>query len=266
MFFALPNLISSEATPCVPWEFKGLDLIPPAAVANKSERTRWLQNPETRFNCYSAFEGVNPLLRVKGPSGSEEGNPPVSMSALCADYDLPLSDGEIEPAIARMSIKPQWMERTLSGHVRLLWLFEEPISLPSFSFARFLLQEIKNFLPVQHLAGLDEPALVAPEKYWTNGCKWKRISETPVSKGLLKGFLIEISPKFGWDAPEFGPTIPLDVAGAELRKKFPRFSSWPGEFILGAQGPTFWVDGSASPLSATVRATGMQTFAPLPRN
>src|SRR5262249_2114926 len=45
-----------------------------------------------------------------------------------------------------------------------------------------------------------------------------------------------------------------------LSEKYPRFSEWPSEFTLNSQGPTFWVEGSHSPMSAIVRETGMQTF------
>lgn len=261
MFFALPNLVSSETTPCVPWDFTRLDLVPPRAIPDKAFRTSWLQNRETVFQCYSAFEGLNPGLRLKGPTGADEGNPPVKMHGLVADYDLKLSAEEVHMSIARMPIRPNWYEVSLSKNARLIWLFEEPILLPSFLFTVFLLQKICDILPVRAMAGLDEPALTAPEKYYTAGCVWHKISDAPVPKDLLHGFLVEVSKKFEWAASgEFGPTIPLDVVAGELRKKFTRFASWPSDFILGSQGPSFWVDGSASPLSATVRSTGMQTF------
>lgn len=259
MFF-LKNLSSSEVHRGDPWDFTRLDLVPPRAITDKAARTAWMLLPSTEYHAYSMFEGTNPALRIKGPSGIEEGNPPIKCCGIAADYDLPLSDSEIETGVARMAIKPNWLERTLSGNARLLFLFESPISLPSYSFAVFLLKKIQDFLPLQQLAGLDVPALTAPERYFTNGAKWKALSATPVSGDLIRAFLIEVSKRFEWGAPEIGPTIPLDVAAAELKKKYPRFSEW-GTFELGSQGTTFWVDGSTSPLSAIVRSSGIQTFA-----
>lgn len=258
--FSIPNLVSTEASPCIPWDFKGRDLVPLDAFKDKSARTRWMQNPETAYQAYTMFEGVNLRLRLKGPSAGDEGNPPAKCHGIAADYDIALTAAEIEAGLARMPIRPTWIETTLSGNTRLLWVFEEPVALPSYSFAIFFLKNICDFLPVKQLAGLDENALLACDRMYTNGGEWKPISTTPVSKDLLRGFLIEISSKFGWDAPEFGPTIPMDVAAAELRKKFPAFS-WPGAFSLGSAGPSFWVSGSTSPLSAIVRESGLQTFA-----
>lgn len=259
--FYLKNLTSTEVHRGTPWEFMRRDLVPARAFSDKSARTAWLQKTETDFHCYSLFEGLNPAIRIRGASSADEGNAPIKCYGVAADYDLKLSDAEIEAGIARMSIKPSWLETTLSGNARLVFLFETPISLPSYSFTVFLLKKICDLLPLRQLAGLDEPALTAPERYYTNGCTWKQISTTPVSGDLIRAFLVGISPKFEWTGPEFGPTIPLDVAAAELRKKFPQFANWPGPFELGSSGPSFWVSGSDSPLSAIVRISGIQTFA-----
>lgn len=259
-FFALKNLGTRSTEPCVPWEFTRLDLVPPKCLADKSARTAWMLLPATEFNAYSGFEGLNANQRVKASASGDEGNPPLMQHAFVADIDFPLSDVEVRAALSRMKIAPNWLERSLSGNWRMVWLFEKPVLFPSYDFAVFWLSKLEDIIPFRQVAGVDEGAITAPERYYTNGCVWEKLHDAPVPHTLLLGQLQAVSAKFNWSGPELGVTIPLDAVADELRKKFPRFSEWPVDFTLDSQGPSFWIDNSVSPKSAIVRATGMQTF------
>jgi hypothetical protein len=111
------------------------------------------------------------------------------------------------------------------------------------------------------MAGLDEGAFKAPERTYTNGCRWMKVTNERISYAKLFGTYITFSHKFDFSGPEFGFAIPLDKVAPQLAKKYPGFASWPGDFALDAQGPSFWVDGSTSTKSAIVRQGGMQTYA-----
>lgn len=259
--FAISNLTTTEIFRCIPWEFTGNAEVPAAAIKDKAFRTAWMQNPTTKYEAYSLFEGVNPGSRVKSSSSTEEGNDPREMYGLVADYDFKLGDAEIQAGLTRMPIMPNWHETSLSSNARMLWLFEKPILLHSYSFAVFFLQHIHELLPVKQLAGLDEGALHAPDRYYTNGGIWKHIQPTPVPHAQLMGFLVKIAKKYDWRGPENGPIVPTDAIAPELHKKYPRFSEWPGKFEVGGQGPSFWIEGSESPKSALVQETGIYTFA-----
>ena len=102
------------------------------------------------------------------------------------------------------------------------------------------------------LAGLDEGALFAPDRYFTNGGIWNKISDAPVPHPQLMGFLVKMAKKYDWRGPENGPIVPPEAAAIELHKKYPRFSEWPGKFDVGGHGPSFWIEGSESPKSAIV--------------
>ena len=83
-----------------------------------------------------------------------------------------------------------------------------------------------------------------------------------MSAGLTHGCVVEVSSKHVWRKDSGSVEIPLPVVAAELAKKFPSFPNcWPGDFVEGSQGPTFWVEGSTSPKSAVVKPTGLFTFA-----
>lgn len=262
MFF-LKNLSSSSVTKGPPWEFTALDRVPADARGKdgKKARNEWATAPLTDFHCYSLFEGVNCSARISGPSQTDEGNPPVYTHGLAVDYDQPLTDAEITAGLARMgTLAPNWRETTLSGNCRLLWMFSQPVPLPSYRFAVAWQESLADILPFRNLAGIDEGALKAPERYFTNGCVWQKLNPLPVPWALLVGHLVKVSQKFDFKGPDFGVSIPLEVVAEQLRQRYPEFSSWPGDFSLDSQGPTFWVSGSTSPKSAIVRETGIQTF------
>ena len=262
--FAAKNLSSVEMFPTVPWEFTRSEEIPSFVLGKDGKKARheWVLNPKTEWNVYTLFEGVNPNLRIRAGNGKDdEGNPPHAADGLAVDYDLPLTEIEIAAALARMDILPNWIETTMSGHVRMVWLFERAILFPSYAFAAGFMPFLASVIPFRQLAGIDEGALKAPERLFTNGARWKHVSDKKVSYNRLLGALMEYSRKFDWKGRDFGLEIPLTLLADELRKHYPRFASWPGEFALGSQGPSFWVDGSVSEKSAIVRETGIQTFA-----
>lgn len=256
----LRNLSSVEVFDGDPWDFKG---VPPEEVrADKGKRDAWISSPETDWNCWSAYEGIIGNLRLRGGADGED-NPPLLMHGLVSDHDTPTTLEDVHAAIKTMGeIKPNWVEFTLSGHARLLFLFEEPVKFPSRRFAISFLKKIDTLISFDRLPGLDKPALTTPEKLWTNSGNWTPLSSVLVPAAQLRGYILRIAERFDWKTPDLGKVaVSMDRLADELRKKFPKFREWPGEFVVGSQGPTFFVDGSTSPKSAIVRDTGMHTFA-----
>jgi hypothetical protein len=186
----------------------------------------------------------------------------VACSGEVGDYDVATPKEQVFAYIESCTTKPNWVERTLSGHWRLVWLFERPLRFPSHSFAVFFQEKFSEFAfdPSGILPGFDGPAWKAPERMWTNSGEWYHIHDTPIPASVTTGWLVKASEKFNFDQRDFGARIPVEELREPLAKKYPRFAEWPGDFVLGAQGPTFWVEASKSPKSAIVRETGMQTF------
>src|SRR5262245_11151798 len=138
--FYLKNLTSTETHRGKPWEFTSLELVPEKCRGKdgKPARTEWITNPNTDFHVYSMFEGVNPNARVKAPVKDNEGNPVVYMHGLAVDYDTPFDPVEFQRGLDRIedkSLHPNWVEITLSGNFRLIWLFKEPLPIPAQAFA-----------------------------------------------------------------------------------------------------------------------------------
>ncbi len=258
----LKNLSSTECFDALkPWRFISLGDVPNEAFTDKGFRDSWINNPETSFNVYSLYEGTQKNLRLRSSKAGEDDNPPLVMTGLAVDYDATISVWDVAKALPLMGdCPPTWFEQTLSGNGRLIWQFSEPIRIPSRKFLLKLLEKFPTLIPVTKLPMLDEGAFKAPERYYTNGCRWHLLSRQKIPASRLRGFILKVSEKFDWTSKEFGKATNLPDVAAECRRVFPRFSEWPGEFSLGAQGPSFWIDGSTSPKSALVRETGMQTF------
>ena len=213
---------------------------------------------------YSGCEGINPSLRIADPKGTDEGNPVVKIHAFVADIDAPVSEQELAAGIARLgTLVPNYYEKTLSGNARLLWLFEKPLLVPNTRFAvEFLKLAMQKGRFEQVAAAFDKPAWETPNRYYTNSGDWRQIDvNVRIPYDLLQGWLFETAEKHAWKKDRGSLEIPLPIVWEEMQKRFPGAAGvWPGDFAEGAQGPSFWVQGSASPKSAIVKTTGMYTF------
>lgn len=258
---ALPNLVSSTTSPCCPWQWNAT---PPAEVKGKDgkkARDAWINDPKTVWQVYSLWEGLNESQRISKPKAGGEGNPPFKCYGLAGDYDAPISDDELAAGIARLpeQFTPAYFERTLSGNGRALWIFEEPVTVPSRDFAVAFLNHVLSVVKLEMFAlGFDRPAFVEPNRYYTNSGDWYEVDAARrIPKGLVQGWVMEVARKFKWEKHDI--VVPLPVVWAELQKRYPNHN-WEGDFIEEAQGPSFFIEGSTSPKSAIVKQTGMFTF------
>lgn len=253
MFLAATNLVSDSMAPCVPWEFKIEAEISLQIRKDKVSRQDWYKTETTKHQFYTGIEPLNPNLRV-----SKENNPPRTINALVADYDLPITDERAKEVIASMPIKPTYIERSLGGNLRLIWILAVPIRTDSYALCAFILDKAVKWLSLGLLPGLDEQAFKSPTRLYCNGGAWKATGHKPVSETITQPFLVEVAKKFRFPEKE-ETTIPLDIVLAELKKKYT--FEWPTEFALESTGPTFWAEGSTSTNSAIVKSGGMYSFA-----
>lgn len=252
----LRNLASSNTHAGVlPWEWD--TPIPDALRADKKARSDWATNPDTVWHCYNGFEGLNETLRV-----NRDSNPPHLMHALVVDYDAPWTEAGLQASVAKIQFAPQWLENTASEHARLLWVFERPLKLPGYEFARDFQISLAARLRAETIfPGLDHGALKAPERNMTNSGDWYDLGAKRVPQAVLQGWLVEFAMVQKCEGREWGEELPFDRLIELLRAKYPRFNTWEGDFEPGATGPSFWVDGSSSPKSAIVKPGGMFSFA-----
>lgn len=252
-FYAVRNLTEQTIAPCEPWSFKPETEIPAQVRGCKQDRQQWYRTKSTEHNFYTAVEPANPNIRP-----SKE-NPPRLLHGIVADYDIAIPEARIDEAIDAMKIKPAWVERSLGGNARLVWVFPRPLLVEDTIFACAVLEAVESWLGLSLLPGLDGPALRDPNRLYCNGGTWRETGFGPVEETALQAFFVNTGRKHRFKGAESGSIIPLDVVEKELQAKYPGFV-WPGEFALESQGPSFWLAASTSPLSAVVKPEGFFTF------
>ena len=253
MFFAAPNLVGLSVSPSEPWLFAATEKISAQVRSVKEDRQAWYQNTSTSHNFYSAIEGVNPNVRV-----SKE-NPPRFIHGFPADYDIKIPAERIVEAIAAMEVKPTWIEISLGGNFRLVWVLQQPIPVEDRDFCTAILQEAHDWLKLDLLPGLDRKAFEETSRLYCNGCDWKPTGFGPVPVEKSQAFFVECGKRFRFKGGD-DELVPLDLVEKAVKEKYSNFN-WPSDFTLDSQGPSFWIPESVSPLSAIVKPGGMFTFA-----
>ena len=255
MFRYSRNLLDQTMlTDVAPWDFSATENITAQIRHDKQSRQEWYNTISTQHYFYTLIEAHNPNQRVS----QNANNPPKLIHGITADYDIKLSDERVNEAIESLKIKPAYVERSLGNCVRLIWTFPRPIPVDDYDFCTFVLQRAIKWLNLGILPSLDEGAVTSPSRQFCNGCQWRATGHGPVPEAELQAFFVSCGNDFRFKATD--PTeIPLDIVEKALREKYPNFN-WPGDFTLESQGPSFWVEGSTSPLSAIVKKDGIFTF------
>lgn len=253
MIFSARNLTERTVAPCLPWEFVQTADITLQIRHDKEDRQYWYQTQETRHSFYTTIEAANPNQRA-----SREDNPPKALHGIVADFDIKLEEAKIDEAVAAMPLKPSWVERSLGGNARLVWLFPKPLPVESYDFCVALLQASQAWLKMDLLAGLDGPALSDPARLFCNGCVWRETGHGPINEAALQAFFVETGKKFRFVSGD-GVEIPLDRIEKGLREKFPHFC-WPSDFVPESSGPSFWIPASQSSNSAILKPDGFFSF------
>lgn len=251
-FFHVTNLTQRVLkNEILPWNFELVNEIPESVRTSKEARQVWYHTPDTQHHFYTAVQPANENIRP-----SKE-NPARMLHGIVADYDVVIPDARIDEAVGDMKIKPAWIERSLGGHSRLVWVFPRPLMVDDNQFAGALLSASEKWLSLQSLPGLDAPALRDPMRLYCNGASWRETGAGPIQETALQAFFVEVGQAHRFNGAE--TSIPLDIVEKELHAKYPGFS-WPGEFALESKGPSWWIADSVSPMSAIVKPEGMFTF------
>lgn len=242
---------SGEMKEGYPWEFKPTAEQEYIATLSKSKRREAVLKPGA-WNVYSVVRGVSRLARV-----SKE-NPPAALRGIVADYDAPTGEAEVARIMAykikQAEFFPHWMEKTLSGNWRLLWLFERELLVPDEEFCRRMIEEcLKTFQATNLLSSYDQKS-AEPQQVWTNGTEWKPVNKIPLSWDMVFGIACKVSSAVDrGDAP-----IPYEVLYQEIEKRWP--GRWKETFDLDHQGVRFWDPKADNPAGCRVKPDGMQCF------
>jgi len=250
--FAISNLSEQSVIRCEPWCKPNVDY---SRFANKEIFRKWCVDKSTNHIFYSAYEGLGSNIRIS------QNNPPVRMYGLVVDYDATF-EGEPFIQIAKVvsnHLLPTRYSKTFSNHLRVVWLFEEPIFFYNIEVHNRFIERLTRELKLKKLfPGLDEPALKEYAKYYELGNSWVKVSDNVISKHVLSRWIEDASQKIQWAKPS--EKIPIETLRAEGEKQFP--GRWPGGweyFDYGVRGVRFW-EPDADALAVIIRESGCQCF------
>lgn len=252
-FFNAPNLLTAELTEAAPWEFAPTpEALAEVRAMKKNKRREWIVQPATRWNVYTAMRGVNRRQRV----GKE--NAPGALCGLVVDYDHMTM--EIEAVrkllgnIKEPKFVPNFIEKSLGGNARLVWVFEREILIPNTAFANLLLKTLIDKLRADKLLPGYDAASEKPAEVWTNGGEWHVVNETPMPWETTFGIVCAVSAKSESASSE----IPLPIIHGEVERRFPK--RWKGPFELHNTGVRFWDDLADCLTGCQVKPDGMLCF------
>jgi hypothetical protein len=268
-YFSIPNLVTREIAQTF------TDPNDAALIANqagpgqteKEERRAWLASATTKTAILSLFEGLNPELRVS----NKEGNPVALVHGIIADYDA-TAPGTEEEQVAHVqdffadkpALTPSYLQKTPSGHFRLIWEFAEPCSMRG-TPEKFLPMFIQEFRKLVHMgsifAGLDEAALIKPSTYYDARGTWYRINQDPFSAADADGVFfstVRKSKSLGLSSELV--EIPMEAILDKLNERYP--GRWPVDipFVDGCRGPAVWDDTATNPTSTIYTTRGAYRF------
>jgi len=248
--YAIENLVSHTTRVAEPWGFENKAI---GRFSSKDEFLKYRKKPGTKHLHYSAFEGLDPLLRVT------DSNKAVLLHGLVVDYDATIAAEERGRVLDKVKIEfqPRWVSRTYSGGARLVWAFEEPVCIPSHEGARSFLKMARKKMKLGSIfPGLDEEALCNPSTYYEAGSEWERLSDDVIPRQLVWQWMAQSGEKLRWDRQY--PSIPIAKVAEEVERQYP--GKWQGLFELGCRGVRFWDATADNDTAAVIRESGMQCF------
>ena len=226
----IENLRSKKCTPCD--DMSKVSVNPKPTFKSKAEYREWCGKQTTKHCFYSLAEGLAPNSRIEGDNKIRR------VHGIAADYDAPVDWINVDNTInARCAgCMPSWRSKTQSGYVRVVFEFEEAISVPDFLYKGFM-RELKNSIGFHMIfAGYDVKS-ENPSQYFEIGKDWVSLGGS-VSPAVVQTALIKAAQS---NPPESKETsIPIEKIAQEVDKRFP--NRWVGDLEVGSRGPLFWID------------------------
>lgn len=248
--YRIPNLSSTLASPCTPWDG---DVKQPPSMAPEVAK-HWAIQSSTDGMFVSGFEGRAAAMRVT------RDNPAVKMHAFIADYDAQLSDKEFEEGLAvraKAGLKPMFAHRTPSGGARVIWTFESPMQIPPGLFPAFIRRVAKEVGAKRIFPGLDDNHTKS-EQYFAWYLPSTKIAVDSIrSVTLFSWFasVVDAEHKYRGEGPI---EIPMSKVRERVQEIFP--DKVVGQIEVGSRTNAFWSATSDNPTSCVVTPTGMVSF------
>lgn len=183
-------------------------------------------------------------------------NQAAAIGGLVLDYDATYNREYLRDQLAKVNpdLHPQYIEQSLGGNVRLMWVFHDWLPVINSAHATAVWKTFADLLKVDRLhPGLDESSW-NPAQRWTNGVLWEvcNTKHKHVPKATMMSCMVEAARKH--TTAESGE-IDLKIVAQEVEKRWP--GRWEGEFEVGAKGPRFWDEQADNPNGCLIKPDGV---------
>lgn len=233
---------------CSPWDWDTSDAdFEKVRKAPKARRRATVDS--VGWNIYTPVTGAIEMDPV-----SKE-NQAASVGGMVVDYDAKYNPEYLEGQLKKLdkSLWPQFVEESLSGNLRLVWVFDRKYSVVDSAHCQQVWEAFSKLIKVDHLhPGLDS-ASWNPAQRWTNGVTWRpQTDHKHVPSKVLMNLMVEVA---GRQKPEDDGSVDLKLIGTEVERRWP--GRWEGEFTDGAKGVRFWVETADNPNGCMLRPGGV---------
>ncbi len=250
-FYGFRDLRSSEATEVAPWNWRPT-VKQQEHVANAPKAARNQMLAKHGWLVYTPVRGTIPTSYV------EQSNPVAGVRGMVLDYDVTLIKGHLEKALSALpdTLLPQFVEQTLSGNFRLVWIFGRDVPVCDVSQVEMIWRALASRInPYELHPGLDS-ASFRPYQRWTAGDTWLAYSDhAHLPQETLAEVLWEVGKKY---RQEVKADLDLKKVEAEIQSRFP--GAWEGEFAIGVRGKRFWDDKADNPMGCMLKPDGFLCF------
>lgn len=251
-FLYLPNLVSSDLSKTEePWSVGDHKTRPKA----KPARQKWSKHKETKHAFISLVESKPWNVRVNSEAQA------VKVSGFLVDYDGHRPTKVDEDAdFEGFRAKPTYWYSTSDTGIRLVFLFEKPLFVPTNEFYTSLMQTISRDLSLANkFTGFDEKAFLDPCKYFDVGYDWFLVGDEDarVPHKLAEHWIQTVSARTKWDS--VSQEVPIDVVVKHLRPKYPDPGFDWDDVEAGFRCRRFW-DPNADAEGSIFRESGIQNY------
>lgn len=224
-FFCLSNLVSHEVK-----RRNIIDMEDEEKLPNKAAFRDWQSKFDTCSCFFNCVQGESPGERVS------TNNPPTFLHGIVADYDTRLSEDERQKMLADAKVKPVYISSSYSGGTHAVWLFENPLPIPSEAVGKEILNIARRELGLNNMFGpLDEKAYSLTQ-YLHRGWNWQQGGGSPIPSKKTYAWIAKALDKA--DLTSLGQEIPLEIVKEALEKSYP--GCVPEPFEKGVRCRRFW--------------------------
>ena len=222
-----------------PWDY---EVPPEIKILPKDRFSEYLNTRSTKHRTLTFCLGDNETVKVSS------GNQCRQIYGFFADYDGAFSPELIESDKKEMTdrtLRPSWWVLTHSGHLRLVWEFEDPVAVSNNASAEAFLAYFARKIEVSRWGARYDIASEKPTQLFDIGNEWHEFEkDARVPKDLLDQWAFEVVSK-SWKFESKGQvTIPFEEAVAMLREVYSEPGVLPPSINIGTRWRRFWDSAS----------------------